>query len=59
MNENIFEALNAQFTKNRILKKGDITRFLVYSPSGKPTDEDNWLLDLILIRKNYFFHACS
>ena len=86
MNEKIFEALDAQFTKHRILfwydeegkqrqcfddyknasvekveldnnefamkyhilKEGSPNRFLVYSPSAKPADEDNWLLDLNL-----------
>ena len=34
--------------KYRILKEGGTSRFLVYSPSPKPADEDNWLLDLNL-----------
>ena len=34
--------------RHQILKADTSTRFLVYSPSPKPTDRDNWLLDLNL-----------
>ena len=34
--------------KHHILKADASTRFLVYSPSPKPADRDNWLLDLNL-----------
>jgi uncharacterized protein (TIGR02687 family) len=41
--------------KRRVLKLQPKTKFLIYSPSDAPPDEENWLLDLNLA--NYIFSA--
>jgi len=54
--EKILVGENEFATKVRILGEGGImARFLLYFPSARPADGDNWLLDLLL--QGHEFHA--
>lgn len=47
---------NNEFTlKHKLLIEQPDQKFLLYQPSEKPSDKDNWLLDLLL--SNYEFHT--
>jgi uncharacterized protein (TIGR02687 family) len=47
---------NNEFSiKYRLLMEEPTQRFLVYQPKPKPSDNENWLLDLLLA--NYEFHT--
>jgi uncharacterized protein (TIGR02687 family) len=47
---------NNEFSiKLEVIQKHPKTKYLIYSPQGKPEDNDNWLLDLCI--SNTEFHA--
>ena len=47
---------NNEFTlKHKLLVENPKQSFLLYQPSAKPSDNDNWLLDLLM--SNYEFHT--
>ena len=49
---------NNEFSlKHRLLIEQPTQKFLLYQPKAKPTDNENWLLDLLL--SNYEFHTES
>jgi uncharacterized protein (TIGR02687 family) len=44
---------NAFALKYRLLKEEPIQKFLLYSPSAKPNDDQNWLLDILLANAEF------